>query len=76
MDFKIAGTSKGITALQMDIKLGGIDLALLKEALVQANKGKNHILSLMKEAEKNIVESEAWIGMPAVSRSPEKTRRK
>ena len=59
MDFKIAGTAKGITALQMDIKLGGIDLALLKEALIQANRGKNHILDIMKEAEKNIVESEA-----------------
>jgi len=59
MDFKIAGTKKGITALQMDIKLGGIDLAVLKEALVQANRGKNHILDLMEEAEKNIVESGA-----------------
>jgi polyribonucleotide nucleotidyltransferase len=59
MDFKIAGTKKGITALQMDIKLGGIDLDVLKEALVQANRGKNHILDLMEEAEKNIVESEA-----------------
>ena len=59
MDFKIAGTSKGITALQMDIKLGGIDLAVLREALTQANKGKAHILALMKEAEANIVESEA-----------------
>jgi len=59
MDFKIAGTKKGITALQMDIKLGGIDLSILKEALVQANRGKNHILDLMEEAEKNIVESGA-----------------
>jgi polyribonucleotide nucleotidyltransferase len=59
MDFKIAGTRKGITALQMDIKLGGIDLAILKEALVQANQGKNHILDIMEEAEKNIVESGA-----------------
>jgi len=59
MDFKIAGTKKGITALQMDIKLGGIDLSVLKEALIQANRGKNHILDLMEEAEKNIVESEA-----------------
>ena len=59
MDFKIAGTSKGITALQMDIKLGGIDLEVLREALTQANKGKAHILALMKEAEANIVESEA-----------------
>ncbi len=72
MDFKIAGTSKGITALQMDIKLGGIDLALLKEALVQANRGKNHILALMKEAEKNIVESEALPSTEHFSVNPSK----
>ena len=59
MDFKIAGTKKGITALQMDIKLGGIDLNMLREALTQASRGKNHILDLMEEAEKNIVESGA-----------------
>ncbi len=59
MDFKIAGTKEGITALQMDIKLGGIDLNILKEALEQASRGKAHILSIMEEAEKNIVESEA-----------------
>ena len=59
MDFKIAGTSQGITALQMDIKLGGIDLDVLQEALQKANEGTNHILSLMQEAEKNIVESGA-----------------
>ncbi len=59
MDFKVAGTSKGITALQMDIKLGGIDLGILKDALIQANKGKQHILSIMKEAEANIQESTA-----------------
>jgi polyribonucleotide nucleotidyltransferase len=59
MDFKIAGTSRGITALQMDIKLGGIDLEILREALMQASKGKNHILTIMKEAEANIVESGA-----------------
>ena len=59
MDFKVAGTSKGITALQMDIKLGGIDLGILKEALKQANRGKQHILSIMKEAEANIQESTA-----------------
>ena len=59
MDFKIAGTRKGITALQMDIKLGGIDLQVLKEALTQANRGKEHILTLMEEAESNIVESGA-----------------
>ncbi len=59
MDFKIAGTKKGITALQMDIKLGGIDLDILSEALTQASRGKDHILSLMEEAEANIVESGA-----------------
>ena len=59
MDFKIAGTKNGITALQMDIKLGGIDLGILKEALTQATKGKKHILELMEKAESEIVESEA-----------------
>lgn len=59
MDFKVAGTKNGITALQMDIKLGGIDLEVLRDALMQANKGKNHILKLMEEAESNIVESGA-----------------
>ncbi|MCB4776478.1 MAG: polyribonucleotide nucleotidyltransferase [Sulfurovum sp.] len=59
MDFKIAGTRRGTTALQMDIKLGGISLKILKEVLIQANYGKNHILDLMEEAEKNIIESEA-----------------
>ncbi len=59
MDFKVAGTKKGITALQMDIKLGGIDLSILKEALEQANRGKNHIIALMEEAESKIVESGA-----------------
>jgi polyribonucleotide nucleotidyltransferase len=59
MDFKIAGTKNGITALQMDIKLGGIDLEVLRDALGQATKGKNHILNIMEEAETNIVESGA-----------------
>jgi len=56
---EIAGTKNGITALQMDIKLGGIDLEVLREALAQASIGKNHILTLMEEAEENIVESGA-----------------
>ncbi len=59
MDFKIAGTAQGITALQMDIKLGGIELAVLKDALQKASQGINHILGLMEEAEKNIVSSTA-----------------
>ena len=59
MDFKVAGTSKGISALHMDIKLGGIELSVLKEALLQAKEGRTHILSLMKDAEKDIVPSNA-----------------
>ena len=59
MDFKVAGSATGITALQMDIKLGGIELSVLKEALLQAKDGKNHILGLMEEAAKDIVPSEA-----------------
>ena len=54
MDFKVAGTSDGITALQMDIKLGGISLEVLKEALYQAKRGREHILALMIQADKNI----------------------
>ncbi len=50
MDFKVAGSEEGITALQMDIKLGGISLDLLKEALDQAKDARLHILSIMEEA--------------------------
>lgn len=59
MDFKVAGTKEGITALQMDIKLGGIELSVLKEALLQAKEGREHILGLMEEAASEIVPSEA-----------------
>jgi len=59
MDFKVTGTLEGITALQMDIKLGGISLAVLKEALEQAKEGRIHILKLMEESAKNIVPSDA-----------------
>jgi len=59
MDFKVAGTKEGITALQMDIKLGGIDLAVLKDALMKASQGKNHILTLMEAAEQEITASTA-----------------
>jgi len=54
MDFKVAGTRDGITALQMDIKLGGISQEILKEALYQAREGRNHILGIMEEADANI----------------------
>lgn len=58
MDFKVAGPREGITALQMDIKLGGISQEVLKEALNQAKEGRNHILNLMEEANANIVINE------------------
>lgn len=47
MDFKVAGTSAGITALQMDIKVTGISLEIMKEALDQAQTGRLHILEKM-----------------------------
>jgi len=59
MDFKVTGTTKGITALQMDIKLGGISLEFLQQALEQAKQGREHILNIMEEASSNIVASEA-----------------
>ena len=59
MDFKVAGTTKGITALQMDIKLGGIELSVLQEALLQAKEGRDHILGLMHTAAEEIIPSEA-----------------
>jgi len=54
MDFKVAGSKEGITALQMDIKLGGISLELLKTALYQAKDARSHIIDIMLEAEKKI----------------------
>jgi polyribonucleotide nucleotidyltransferase len=50
MDFKVAGTEKGITALQMDIKIQGITKDILHAALIQAQEGRLHILGIMKEA--------------------------
>ncbi|MFU8794884.1 MAG: polyribonucleotide nucleotidyltransferase, partial [Dethiobacteria bacterium] len=49
MDFKVAGTEKGITALQMDIKIKGISDEILEEALEQADKGYKYILGIMNE---------------------------
>ncbi len=49
MDFKVAGTRNGITALQMDIKITGLNPAILSEALEQARKGRLHILDKMAE---------------------------
>ena len=50
MDFKVTGTSEGITALQMDIKVAGINSMILQEALEQARKGRMHILGIMEQA--------------------------
>jgi polyribonucleotide nucleotidyltransferase len=50
MDFKVAGTTDGITALQMDIKIDGITKSIMKDALEQAKKAKLHILKIMNEA--------------------------
>ena len=50
MDFKVAGTAKGITALQMDIKIGGITTAIMREAMAQAKAGRLHVLGKMLEA--------------------------
>lgn len=50
MDFKVTGTADGITALQMDIKVGGINAMILSEALEQAKKGRLHILGIMTQA--------------------------
>ena len=47
MDFKVAGTASGITALQMDIKIEGIDQAIMQQALAQAKAGREHILGKM-----------------------------
>lgn len=49
MDFKVAGTKKGVTALQMDIKIDGVDRNLLESALSQAREGRMHILGKMEE---------------------------
>lgn len=58
MDFKVAGTSKGITALQMDIKIEGITREIIKEALEQAKKGRaeilEHMLSTIREPRKQL----------------------
>lgn len=50
MDFKVAGTEKGITALQMDIKITSITKDIMKQALAQAKDGRMHILGKMEEA--------------------------
>jgi polyribonucleotide nucleotidyltransferase len=50
MDFKVTGTAEGVAALQMDIKITGVDRAIMKQALEQAKEGRIHILGKMAEA--------------------------
>ena len=59
MDLKVAGSREGITAMQLDIKLDGLDLDILQKSLNQAVVGIEHILSLMEEAKSTIVPSGA-----------------
>ena len=63
MDFKVAGSEKGITALQMDLKIDSINEEIMRAALSQAKTGRQHILSIM---------TRCW--RPPVKRSPN-TRR-
>ncbi len=53
MDFKVAGTDNGVTALQMDIKITGITAQIMQAALAQAKEGRAHILGIMKQAMAN-----------------------
>ncbi|GAA9977902.1 polyribonucleotide nucleotidyltransferase [Helicobacter pylori] len=55
MDFKIAGNLEGITAMQMDTKMSGIQLEILYQALLQAKRAREHILKIMHEAKEKIV---------------------
>ncbi|MDX8395348.1 MAG: polyribonucleotide nucleotidyltransferase, partial [Mariprofundaceae bacterium] len=62
MDFKVAGTSEGVTTLQLDIKIGGLTREIMEEALAQANAGRMHILvemaKCMTEARSSIADHE------------------
>src|ERR1700691_1617966 len=53
MDFKVAGTRHGITALQMDIKVGGVSIVMMREALAQARKARLEILDIMEQSISN-----------------------
>ena len=76
MDFKVAGTKDGITALQMDIKITGISEEILTEALERARVGRLHILSLMNEciSEPNKEISKYAPRIMVINIAPEKVR--
>jgi polyribonucleotide nucleotidyltransferase len=76
MDFKVAGTSDGVTALQMDIKIDGITEEILKVALNQAKEGRLHILNIMQQtlAEPRIEVSPYAPRITTLKINPEKIR--
>ena len=75
MDFKVAGTEKGVTALQMDIKINGITKEIMQAALSQAKEGRMHILGIMKEAVTSTGEMSAYAPrIIAMKINPEKIR--
>jgi polyribonucleotide nucleotidyltransferase len=76
MDFKVAGTATGVTALQMDIKITGITKEIMYAALIQAREGRLHILEKMKQAlEAPRAELSAWAPrMITIKIKPEKIR--
>ncbi|HEY6096233.1 MAG TPA: polyribonucleotide nucleotidyltransferase [Gallionellaceae bacterium] len=76
MDFKVAGSEHGITALQMDIKINGITREIMQAALSQAREGRMHILGIMKQAMPT-VRAEVSIHAPRIIKmkiNPEKIR--
>ena len=70
MDFKVAGTDKGITAIQMDIKIAGIDRTILERALKQAYDGRLHILKIMLETLAQPQRASVASTRPRLSASP------
>lgn len=76
MDFKVAGTENGVTALQMDIKIEGITAEIMQAALAQAHEGRMHILGKMHEmAGDGVKELSAWAPrMITIKINPEKIR--
>ncbi|MCQ8897236.1 polyribonucleotide nucleotidyltransferase [Limnobacter humi] len=75
MDFKVAGTENGVTALQMDIKIQGITKEIMQVALAQAREARIHILGIMKEASSGVGElSDFAPRMISIKINPEKIR--
>ncbi|MBS0310171.1 MAG: polyribonucleotide nucleotidyltransferase, partial [Proteobacteria bacterium] len=75
MDFKVAGTEKGVTALQMDIKITGITKEIMQAALTQAKEGRMHILGIMKSSVSETHEMSAYAPrIIAMKINPEKIR--